>query len=283
MRTALLSSIILLGTQLSALGSCGEFDLAIDYLYWKPAGVAQELGQVSKEVDGWDNCTRVIVDPTYQSGVRGELGWRPHCWPMALVARYSWVEPSHSQTFNGSSESIRVELETIYHAGDLFLTYQFCSWNRFRLELLAGGNFLYFAEVSKKTSSSGLSELHIRFAGGGGSVGVGGIWSLWCSLEAFAEARFGLLFGSRMDARVEVNSSATFLTPISNQEWTRELGLRLGGRHTWACSCGSLGLSLGWEARSYLDLFYSTQTIGQPQIARGKAMGGPFVGLVGKF
>jgi hypothetical protein len=276
MKKAALSTLILFQAQLSALLGCGEFDLTIDYLYWKPAGVAQELGHVDSGGNGLTHRNRVVVDPTYQSGVRGELGWRPHCSPFGLVGRYSWVEPRHAQVFNGSPESMRVSLETIYHAGELFLTYQLCRWNCFELELLAGGGFLYFAEVSKQSSATSLNEVHVRFAGGGGSLGLGGAWSLPCCLEAFAELRFGLLFGSRMDGRLEV---PIFFTPVSNQEWTRELDLRFGGRYGWRC----FALELGWEVRSYLDLFYSAQKIGEPQIARGKAMGGPFIGLSGKF
>jgi Legionella pneumophila major outer membrane protein precursor len=284
-------------TQLSALGGCGDFGVTVDYLYWKPANYVGKFGGgVVREGEGEKSfVSNANFDPTYQSGVRGEIWWRPNCGPLSLIGRYYWVEPGHSQEYVGESSAVSGSIEVVYHAADLLLAYQFCLCNCFHLDFLAGGQVLYDAVNANLNiffvggDQRSRREAHSRLAGGGGSLGLAGAWNVWCGLHAIAEARYGVIFGSCLGTRVEVEETPdpgiTVRTPTSFQVWTRELDLRLGGRYDWKCGCNCIGLELGWETRSYLDHPRFEDGFELPGELRsfGKSIGGPFIGLTGAF
>jgi hypothetical protein len=298
MRLALLG-LLTLSIPLSAVGLCGDFGGSIDYIYWKPADSAYNFGSI--EVDGPDGSiiqTPLIVDPTYSSGVRGELWWQPECCPIAFLGRYYWVEARQAHTFLGRSGfpievdgSISLHAESIYHAADLLLAYPLLCLDCFEFGILAGGEFLYSAFNEQAFATGGAPSTHLshtRYSAGGVSVGLGSCWYLFPCLDFFAEARYGMLFGSTLSTTVAVRSTGeqTIITPFSSGEWTREVDFRFGGHYERRCGCIALGLELGWEARHYLDgprvemaiPFASSFTSFGPQ-GSGKAFGGPFVGL----
>jgi Legionella pneumophila major outer membrane protein precursor len=287
-------------TQLSALGGCGDFGGSVDYLYWKPANFAGSFNLVEREGEGGKVFeTEALVDPSYQSGVRGEIWWRPECSSLSLIGRYYWVEPRHSQDFvgfdDGNERSQFASMEVLYHAADLLLAYQFCLCNCFQLDLLGGGHVLYTAINVKSRfrfpneNDFQREEAHNRVAGGGASLGLAAAWDIWCGLRAFAEGRYGVIYGSSLEAGVRVRTgvrdTTTVFTPSSFQVWTREFDLRLGGRYDWSCGCSTIGLELGWEARVYVDFPRLDSGFETPSDFDrfGKAIGGPFIGLTGRF
>jgi Legionella pneumophila major outer membrane protein precursor len=283
-------------TQLTALGNCGDFEVTVDYLYWKPANFAMDLGStVGKTVGDRIFTNRPVVDPTYNSGVRGEAWWKPTCSPVSLMGRYSWVESRHAKTFLAPPVfSTPIEVQFIYHAAEVYAHYLLYCSNCLRVASLVGGRFLYTAFNSEQSNlvEGELSQLtrgHVRLAGGGASAGIAITWNVWRCLEAFAEGHFGLIYGSNMQAGESVTFGATANTrvPFSFQTWTREVDARLGGRYSMSCGCTTFGLELGWEARAYLDFprwsSLAPGVIPSEIVNLGKSVGGPFIGLSARF
>jgi Legionella pneumophila major outer membrane protein precursor len=304
MKRTVLSTLLFIGAQLSAFMDCGDFGGSIDYLYWKPAGMSLRRATVTRNLDDRSVRTSVVVDPTYDSGVRGEAWWRPECSRGALVGRFYWLSADHAQTFVGDSPTYRVRSEMDYYAGDVLAAYALCSSNCLSLELLAGAEVLYlanpFSSVQTETDTGDFTERlerHFRTSGGGATVGVAGSWRAWCALELFGEARCGLVFSStRLASFREFPSSLSVDAPFSSQEWTREWNLRLGGRYLWCCGCAQVGVEAGWETRAYIDMAFAAVDSGSRALedagvaavfaaggTRGIAVGGPFIGITGRF
>jgi Legionella pneumophila major outer membrane protein precursor len=251
--------LVLLGlfglTQLSAFGDCGDFGASLDYLYWKPANSSVNTSTASKFESGKQLNSAILVDPTYNSGVRGEVWWRPQSSCVALIGRYYYVESRQSQPFFNVTlprgigpppvlSTITLSAQTPYHAADVLISYPLCLGNCLQLNLLAGGHFLYWAlDVQQTVESDGESssfalvltpfESHSRFSGGGASLGVSTSWSIWCGLHTFVEARFGVMRGSNLRASLGEEHDDTLVVnlPSAFRTWTRELDLRLGARY----------------------------------------------------
>jgi hypothetical protein len=297
--------------QLSALGGCGEIGLSVDYLYWGQANLFVDGGQAFRDEGALVSDKR--IDPTYSSGVRGELRWLSPWSCVALSGRYYYVEPSQSQPFlnvvgdfEAGTSITTLSAQIPYHAGDILLSYPVSLCSCLQLNLLAGGHVLYWAlnvqervEYPEGFGEGGLSflleqQVHSRLAGGGAVVGFGSIWDVWCGLQAFAEVQYGVIRGSYMQAGwleqepetlSPVPPSRIETLPRSGQVWTRELDLRLGARYGCQLGCFGVAIEAGWENRSYLDLnvpILSYRSSSELQCF-GRDMGGPFVGLTGSF
>jgi Legionella pneumophila major outer membrane protein precursor len=274
-------SILLLAitTQVASFGEAEQYGASIDYLYWKAFNVALDFRRVTQG----DRINKAQVDPTYDSGVRGEIWFRPNCAALGLIGRYYWVDTRQSQTFANDQEPLQVHggLKTYYQAGDVLLSYRFCPRQCFSWEALAGAKILYLATDTRTGETRQTSIVdsfnHQRFAGGGVAIGLAACWTPWCPLDLFAEAQYGALFGSRRSSFVSLRSPGTsiFTRPNAFGSYTREVDLRAGGRFRIQRDCVAIGLELGWEARAYRDYLVFGNS--------GAALAGLFAGLTASF
>jgi Legionella pneumophila major outer membrane protein precursor len=294
-------------------GPCGDFDLGVDYLYWKPAICEYKVAQ---KLFTDDNRLQIIgIKPDYDSGARVWLGYYKEC-TFARVS-YLWLETTDNFTiergradamfvpgggilgFNRVRPSLRMQYQNVdVRLGQYLHRGRACTFGVY-------GNFRWI-DLERRLRIRALGddpqariEQKSEFDGGGLGVGMTGDFCIWNGFSGFGEFGALAVIGERRAPVWRANRpiDTDGLQEMQEIEIPKvtcvipALEFRAGVNYAWDCLCTTVIFEVGyelnyyWNALRYADL----PVVVRNSLSDGKlrcrdvGFAGPYIGFHAMF